>query len=90
MSELTRGTQIVYVPTHANGDIEHADCEAGFVTSCPGPKRVRFCRYWSKHSPGELRTKSGSELTPRALLVAVDTVPQVRVDAALREIEAGR
>ena len=90
MSEPTRGTQIIYVPTHADGDIEHADCETGFVTSVPGPSRVMFCRFWSKADPAELRTKGASELTPVALLVIKDTVPQEQVDAALREIEAGR
>ena len=30
---LTRGTQILYVPMHAQGDTNHPDVEPGFVTS---------------------------------------------------------
>lgn len=59
---LTRGTQILYVPMHAQGDTNHPDVEPGFVTSQRGD--VVFCRYWSKHAPGELRTKANSEATP--------------------------
>lgn len=85
MTIYARGKQVVYVPEHAGGDLDHPAVEDGFVTSDPGGDAV-FCRYWSKYSPGELRTKAGSELTPTSLLRAVDTVPQARVDAALNEI----
>ena len=86
--QLARGTQILYVPTHADGDTKHADCEAGFVWGRweDGGCGV-YCRYWNKHSLGELRTGAGSELTPRALLVVLDTVPQGQVNAALQKIE---
>jgi len=30
---LKQGTQIIYVPMHAKEEINHPDCEAGFVTS---------------------------------------------------------
>jgi hypothetical protein len=82
---LTRGTQVLYVPMHAHGDTNHPDCEAGFVTSVRGD--VVFCRYWSKHAPGELRTKANSEATPRAALVERWSVPQAQVAAALAAID---
>jgi len=44
--DFKRGMQIVYVPTHANGDLEHSDCEYGFVSSIND--RFVFCRYWHK------------------------------------------
>ena len=75
------GTQVVYVPMHADGDENHPDCEAGFVTSIRG--EAAFCRYWSKHYPGELRTKANSELTPLNCLVIQDTRPQDKVDCIL-------
>lgn len=75
------GTQIIYVPSHAQDDIQHPDRETGFVTSIR--KDVAFCRYWSKYSPRELRTKANSEATPFEYLVIKDTVPQENVDKIL-------
>lgn len=81
---LTPGTQIIYVPTHAAGDVTHPDAEAGFVTAVRGD--VAFCRYWSKAHPGELRTKANSEGTPIDMLVVQATRPQTAVDEAIRTI----
>ncbi len=84
---LKKGTQIIYVPTHANGDIHHPDCEAGFVaheTVLPG--NAIFCRYWVTGSvPRRLRTLANSEATPVEMLVERDTVPQQDVEAAMTE-----
>lgn len=82
---IGEGTQIIYVPDHADGDIHHPDAEEGFVTSVSPVVKHAFCRYWSRHAPGELRTKSCSELTPVANLVVRDTRPQAEVEAALRQ-----
>ena len=82
---LTRGTQILYVPMHAHGDTQHPDVETGFVTSVRG--EVVFCRYWSKYTPGELRTKANSEGTPVDALVERWSVPQAQVTAALAAID---
>ena len=82
IENLTRGTQIIYVPKHANGDIKHPDCEWGFVTSVQGDSA--FCRYWKEDSL-KLKTTTYSELTPVHLLVAHDTVPQELVINALEE-----
>lgn len=55
---LKPGTQIIYIPMHAKGDENHPDVEEGFVTTHrPGSDAV-YCRYWSKHYPGELRTNT--------------------------------
>ncbi len=78
---LSRGTQIIYIPDHAQGDIDHPDCERGFVTSVRGD--VAFCRYWSKFDRMELRTKANSEGTPIRNLVAMDTRAQFLIDKLL-------
>ncbi len=80
---LTRGTQIIYVPNHAEGDVNHPDCEEGFVTSVKGD--VAFCRYWLMANPQVLRTKLCSEATPVSNLAVHNSVPQVHVGAALRK-----
>jgi len=82
---MNRGTQILYVPTHAEGNLSHPDVEAGFVTSVRDD--TVFCRYWRKDL-SELRTKANSEGTPADLLVTQDSVSQSRVDTALATIEA--
>jgi hypothetical protein len=81
MSELELGTQVIYVPLHAEGNADHADCETGFVTSVRGSNV--FCRYWSKYTPGDLRTKSGSECTLVDMLIVRDTVSPMEVLAAI-------
>lgn len=69
--------QIVYIPLHAEGDIEHEDCEFGFVVLDKGEDA--FCRYWNKDKT-DLRTKANSELTPKDMLYPFNSVPgdQVR------------
>ena len=81
---LRRGTQIAYIPTHADGDIRHPDVEFGFVTSVRNG--VAFCRYWRKCSLGELRTKANSEGTPIDVLVERRSVHPVIVASALQFI----
>lgn len=82
--DLQKGTQIIYVPNHADG-IDHPDCEKGFVTTVG--RRGAFCRYWSKHDLGKLRTMANSELTPFDTLVIKNTHLQCVVDRLLRMIE---
>jgi hypothetical protein len=80
------GTQIAYVPTHANGDINHPDVEFGFVVSRSGNFSDHYyCRYWRDGHPGELRTVANSELTPGSCLVEHTSVPQSVVDAWFEE-----
>jgi len=75
---LKQGTQIIYVPRHAEGDETHPDCETGFVTTLVGPNA--FCRYWRKVDPFGLRTTANSELTPIEQLVERNTVSQQMVE----------
>lgn len=82
---MIRGTQIIYVPSHADGP-DHPDAEPGFVTSGGHEGFVfAFCRYWSKTYPGELRTKLNSERTAVEDLVVQDTMSQALVKKALEE-----
>lgn len=80
--DLKRGTQIIYVPAHANGDPDHPDCVAGFVTSVQAG--FVFCRYWRRDLV-DLRTKANSERTPVCALVVKDSVPQKRVKWMLKK-----
>lgn len=83
--DLQPGTQIIYVPDQANNSLDHPDCEEGFVTSAK--EYGAFCRYWSKHYPGHLRTTANSEMTRFENLVIMDTHPQEEVNLLLRIIE---
>ena len=84
---LTRGTQVLYVPTHAYGNLMHPDVEAGFVTSVS--VRFAFCRYWYKNRATvrsrDLRTKNNSESTLFEDLYVVDTVDKRLVEEALEK-----
>ncbi len=79
---MKRGDQIIYVPDHAvfSGTNE---LEAGFVTSVKGD--VVFCRYWNKFDPNVLRTTANSEGTNIRDLMKKDSVPQDRVEQALKD-----
>lgn len=95
-SVLKEGTQIIYVPRHADGKVTHPDCEHGFVTSDRG--KITFCRFWRKgtyvpfyaqeQSP-ELRTTSTSESCRKEDLVVMDYIQQRHVDNTLRAIKDG-
>lgn len=78
---LLPGTQIVYVPDHADGFANHPDCEEGFVTSMGTKGDAAFCRYWNRDDPDLLRTRANSELTPLNNIVVSDTHPQALVDS---------
>ena len=83
---LKRGTQIIYVPDHADGDVDHPDVEVGFVTTYTPGTVMAFCRYWSKYEPDRLRTMANSELTPVRNLVVRNTVPQHEVEEQLKKL----
>jgi hypothetical protein len=80
------GTQIAYIPMHADGDVSHPDVEFGFITSVRG--NIAFCRYWFKGKPGDLRTRLVSESTMLEDIISHESVPQARVEQALAAIEA--
>ncbi|NIQ88657.1 MAG: hypothetical protein GWN93_06080 [Deltaproteobacteria bacterium] len=83
---VKRGTQVLYVPTHAYGNLMHPDVEAGFITSLS--VKFAFCRFWYKDRATvrarDLRTKLNSEATSFDDLYVVDTVGQELVDEALK------
>ena len=82
-TNLKRGDQIAYTPTHTEGNLEHPDVEFGFVTSVRDD--AAFCRYWSEHHNG-LRTTSCSELTPLDCLSLYTSRPEWVIEARLRDL----
>lgn len=80
---MTVGTQIAYIPNHAEGEISHPDVEFGFITSWIKDSSSAFCRYWRRGELGTLRTTSCSESTPKANLVEHESVFQERVEEEL-------
>ncbi len=86
---LKRGTQVVYVPKHANGQLDHPNSEEGFVTRVvpyPAGADIVYCRFWSKHAPDTLRTRSTSEACFADELIVKRTRPQKAVKAMLKKI----
>lgn len=81
---MKQGTQIAYIPNHAEGNITHPDVEFGFVSS--ERAGAHFCRYWRKGHPGELRTLANSELTPTENLIEHESVSQECVEQWLAEL----
>jgi len=84
---MKRGTQIAYVPMHADGDLDHPDVEFGFAFVASVRDNAVFCRYWRKGQPGVLRTTANSELTVLRLLVEHKSVEQSVVDRVLKELQ---
>jgi hypothetical protein len=78
------GDQIAYVPTHANGDINHPDVQFGFVTGF-NSQGDPFCRYWRKGQVGVLRTTANSECTPIDMIVDHQSVLQSKVDDFIKK-----
>lgn len=83
---MKKGTQIAYVPRHADGNINHPDVEFGFVMEAQG-EMTHFCRYWQKRNLGALRTMANSELTPNDCLVEHNSVTQDLVEVTIEKIE---
>jgi len=79
------GTQIVYVPNHALGDINHEAAEKGFVTATK--EDGAFCRFWSKDRPKELRTTANSEFCKYENLVVLRTHNPQLIEQTLIQIK---
>lgn len=88
--ELAPGTQIVYVPDHAKQDISHPDCEPGFVVDGCVVAGGIMCRFWRKPELKELRTKANGEWVRMRNIVVGRTVPQERVEQALKDDQGSR
>lgn len=82
--DLAVGIQVIYVPTHAEDDLDHPDCEEGFVTSVKGG--YAFVRYFAKDGGARLRTTTCSESTPICALVVVVHRPQEWVEHLLDQL----
>ena len=78
------GDQIIYIPTHADNDPDHPDCEFGFVTSIRSNNV--FCRYWSKIDQKLVRTNANSEATNPRDLYLWDSRPQSQIDNLLKNL----
>lgn len=60
--DYIQGDEIIYLPGHADGNIDHPDCERGFVTSIRNG--TVFCRFFAKNGHSDfygLRTVANSE-----------------------------
>lgn len=94
MTDLTPGTQIMYVPAYVNGDLSHPAVERGFVVRKASAERESyFCRYWYPFDPLNpldeigLRTTANSESTPIYYITVQDSVPQAMVDRAIEMLK---
>ncbi len=75
-----KGDQIAYVPNHVQQLarakwIGHNDTELGFVWQ--DEDNTVLCRYWSKSSPGTLRTRSCSERCDKP-----DLIPHISMEVS--------
>ena len=88
ISLLHRGTQIIYVPDHAK-QIDHQDCELGFVYSVNEKTGMVFCRYFWKDQD-TLRATANSEASPFSLIRILKHRDQAIIDRLIQEIDAER
>jgi hypothetical protein len=77
------GTQIAYIPNHAEGEISHPDVKFGFVTKHEEGASFAICRYWRNGELGTLRTTTTGEATPIENLIEHETVSQSIVEKEL-------
>lgn len=86
------GTQIVYVPHHANWSaLEYPPCEVGFVTSCRWiddyELRV-WCRFWYPDLDNlKLRTKANSESVDSRWLIILKHIDDEHVRYVLDNLD---
>lgn len=87
---LKAGDQIVYLPDHADGDMNHSAAELGFVERVRNREGVppeALCRFWRRGHPGELRTVANGEWCGTYSLALYDSVPQDQVDSFFADQE---
>jgi hypothetical protein len=90
---MKQGTQVAYVPGHAEGDLNHPDVEFGFVMDELPEQEAHRCRYWRqnvKHpaTVDDLRTRANSESTPNECLVEYMSVNQEVVAWVINRLQA--
>ena len=44
ISDFENGDEVTYCPSHAKGDLNHKDCENGYVSD--KNDKIIFVRYW--------------------------------------------
>ena len=88
IKEFKRGNQIVYIPDHAKGNIDHNDVEYGFITSISPCGEAAYCRFWNK-KPNDriLRTASNSERVKLKNLKHYKYRKQIDIEMLLNSIE---
>lgn len=86
---LPPGTQIAYVPLHAEGDIDHKDVQFGFIVIEKPDMEAYVCRYFNLHSD-ELRTKANGEITPKLMMRVHYHHPKALVAKLIHDILEGR
>lgn len=87
MMPFNQFDQVAYIPTHANGDIDHPDVEYGFVAKDDPTQGNVFVRYWAKDAIGSrLRTLANSEATPRGNLVEHTSCSHAEVERAWKGV----
>ena len=82
---LKKGSQIAYIPNHADGDINHKDVQYGFVMSVK-PNGI-FCRFFTNKKGGFLRTTANSELCSEENLVECETYSNEFIAKLIKSIE---
>ena len=90
---LKEGDQIVYLPWHSEGDMNHPDAELGFVVTTRTKEGVppeALCRYWRRGKPGELPTVANGEWTPTFSLALFKSVPDSVIEGWFSDQEAAR
>ncbi len=85
---MEKGTQVIYIPDHADSDANHPDSKCGFVASEGRVAGAVFCRFWNEDFSA-LETTDNSERTPIANLILERSVDQARVDEMLILIDKG-
>ena len=83
------GTQIVYMPDQAKGDLNHSDVMFGFVVAQKG-EFFHWCHFWSKRNLEKLRTVSGPEMIPNDNLIKKKTVPKKQVEEMMARLKIPR
>jgi hypothetical protein len=78
---MKAGTQFVWVPTHAHGDISHADCRRGFIARDEQLGQSVFVYFWDV--VGVSLCTDRPAITDSSRLVAVDSCEQGVVDGLI-------
>ena len=80
MSEFKIGDQIKYDPGHC-------PVEYGFVTEVMEKNKSAFCRFWSNHQGGHLRTLANSEsYNFRDINKCETNIPKVVIETWLKHL----